>query len=156
MQIVLIAVGQKMPGWVTQGYMAFATRLPAEFHLRLVEIPALKRGKNADLKRIAAQEGDALIAAIPKGALVIALDERGRQWTTRELAGKFTDWQHSGRDVALLIGGPDGLDDRCRQHADLLWSLSTLTLPHAMVRVLLAEQLYRSWSIGVNHPYHRD
>jgi len=156
MQIHLIAVGQKMPVWVTQGYQTFADRMPAECRLRLVEVPTVKRGKNADLKRIIAREGEALLAAIPRDALTVALDERGRQWTTRELAGHFSDWRQSGREVALLVGGPDGLAECCRQQASVTWSLSSLTLPHAMVRVLLAEQLYRAWSIGVNHPYHRD
>jgi 23S rRNA (pseudouridine1915-N3)-methyltransferase len=156
MQIHLIAVGQKMPGWVVQGYRTFAERLPAECGLRLVEIPALRRGKNADLKRIAAREGEALLAAVPRGARIIALDEHGRQWSTRELAAQFAGWRQEGTDVALLVGGPDGLDASCRQRAHWLWSLSPLTLPHALVRVIVAEQLYRAWSIGANHPYHRE
>jgi len=156
MQIHLIAVGQKMPAWVTQGYQEFARRLPVDCCLNLIEVAALRRGKNADLKRIAEQEAQSLLAAVPKGAQIIALDERGRQWTTRELAGQFDAWRQEGADVALLVGGPDGLAESCRQQARQLWSLSPLTLPHALVRVLVAEQLYRAWSIGVNHPYHRD
>jgi len=145
-----------MPDWVVQGYQTFAGRLPAECSLRLVEIPAIKRRKNADLKRIAAREGETLLAAVPKGALVIALDERGRQWSTLELADQFASWRQGGRDIALLVGGPDGLHESCRLQARQLWSLSPLTLPHALVRVIVAEQLYRAWSIGANHPYHRD
>ena len=156
MQIYLIAVGQKMPEWVVHGYHAFADRLPPESGLRLIEVPALKRGRNADLTRIAAREGEALLAAVPRGARIIALDERGRQWSTRELAVQFDAWRQSGADVALLVGGPDGLHESCRQRAQQLWSLSPLTLPHALVRVIVAEQLYRAWSIGANHPYHRD
>lgn len=156
MQIYLVAVGQKMPGWVVDGYHAFADRLPPECSLRLIEVPALKRGKNADLMRIAAREGEALLAAVPKGAQIIALDERGRQCSTRKLADQFAAWRQSGDDIALLVGGPDGLHESCRQRARQLWSLSPLTLPHALVRVIVAEQLYRAWSIGANHPYHRE
>lgn len=156
MKIHLIAVGQKMPAWINQGYQEYARRLPAECSLRLIEIAALRRGKNADLKRIAEQEAQSLLAAVPKGAMIIALDERGQQWTTRQLAEQFDDWRQQAVDVALLVGGPDGLADSCRQRARVLWSLSPLTLPHALVRVLVAEQLYRAWSIGVGHPYHRD
>jgi len=156
MQIYLIAIGQKMPEWVVHGYQTFADRLPHECGLRLIEIPALKRGKNADLQRIAAREGEALLAAVPKGAQIIALDERGQQWSTRKLADQFAAWRQSGDDIALLVGGPDGLHESCRQRAQLLWSLSPLTLPHALVRVIVAEQLYRAWSIGANHPYHRE
>lgn len=156
MQIHLIAVGQKMPDWVERGYQVFAARLPHECRLRLIEVPALKRGKNADLTRIAAREGEALLAAVPRGAQIIALDERGRQWSTRSLAEQFTAWRQSGDDIALLVGGPDGLHESCRQRAGQLWSLSPLTLPHALVRIIIAEQLYRAWSIGANHPYHRD
>ena len=156
MQIHLIAVGQKMPAWITQGYQEFARRLPADCGLHLIEVAALRRGKNADLKRIAEQEAESLLAAVPKGALIIALDERGRQWSTRELAEQFDTWRQDSADVALLVGGPDGLADSCRQRARYLWSLSPLTLPHALVRVLVAEQLYRAWSIGAKHPYHRE
>lgn len=155
MQIHLIAVGQKMPGWISQGYHEFARRLPADCRLNLIEVPALRRGKNADLQRIAEQEAASLLAAVPKGALIIALDERGRQWTTKQLADQFQSWRNEASDVALLVGGAEGLAESCRQRARLLWSLSPLTLPHALVRVLVAEQLYRAWTMGVNHPYHR-
>jgi 23S rRNA (pseudouridine1915-N3)-methyltransferase len=156
MRIHLIAVGQKMPAWVNQGYQEFARRLPADCSLHLSEIAALRRGKNADLNRIAEQEAESLLAAVPKAAMIVALDERGQPWSTRQLAEKFDDWRQNGSDVALLVGGPDGLAEVCRQRARHIWSLSPLTLPHALVRVLVAEQLYRAWSIGVNHPYHRD
>lgn len=156
MQIHLLAVGQKMPAWVSQGYQEYARRLPAECALHLTEVAALRRGKNADLTRIADQEAASLLAAIPKAALIVALDERGQHWTTRQLAGHFEDWRQQGRDVVLLVGGPDGLNDECRRRAHHVWALSSLTLPHALVRVLVAEQLYRAWSIGAHHPYHRD
>jgi len=156
MQIHLIAVGQKMPGWINQGFTEFSRRLPADCPLHLTEIAAQRRGKNADLNRIAIQEAESLLAAVPKGAMIIALDERGRQWSTRQLADQLSSWRHEGCDVALLVGGPDGLAEVCRQQARHIWSLSPLTLPHALVRVLVAEQLYRAWSIGANHPYHRD
>jgi len=157
MQFHLLAVGQKMPAWVIQGYQEYARRLPAECSLHLVEVAALRRGKNADLTRITDQESASLLAAVPKAvSSIVVLDERGQQWTTRQLAAHLDDWRQQGRDVALLVGGPDGLNDECRERAHHVWALSSLTLPHALVRVLIAEQLYRAWSIGARHPYHRD
>jgi len=155
MNIHLIAVGNRMPDWVQAGYAEYAGRLPAECGLRLVEIPAVKRGKNADLVRIARQEGERMLAVVPKGARVVALDERGRQWDTEGLAGQVSGWMQDGRDVALLVGGPEGLDPECRAQAEQLWSLSALTLPHPLVRVIVAEQLYRAWTVLRGHPYHR-
>lgn len=155
MQIHLIAVGSKMPGWVEQGYQEFAKRLPAECSLKLVEIPAGKRGKNADIARLTREEGERTLAAIPKGARVVALDVKGKPWSTEQLAQQLHGWLGDGRDVALLIGGPEGLADSCRGRADTLWSLSPLTFPHPLVRIVVAEQLYRAWSILQNHPYHR-
>lgn len=155
MQIHLIAVGSKMPGWVEQGYQEFAKRLPVECSLKLVEIPAGKRGKNADIARLTREEGERTLAAIPKGARVVALDVKGKPWSTEQLAQQLHGWLGDGRDIALLIGGPEGLADACRERADLLWSLSPLTFPHPLVRIVVAEQLYRAWSILQNHPYHR-
>lgn len=155
MHIHLIAVGTRMPAWVKAGYAEYAARLPRECRLRLVEIPAGKRGKHADLKRIRQTESERLLAAVPAGAKVIVLDESGRQWTTEGLAAELNAWLQGGRDTAFLIGGPEGLDPVCHARAEQVWSLSKLTLPHPLVRVVVAEQLYRAWSIVSNHPYHR-
>jgi 23S rRNA (pseudouridine1915-N3)-methyltransferase len=155
MRIHLIAVGSRLAAWVYQGYEEFAKRMPADCALQLIEIPALKRGKNADIKRITREEGQKMLGAIPKGAKVVALDVQGRQHDTRELADILADWLQSGQDVALLVGGPEGLWSDCLARADEQWALSRLTLPHPLVRIVLAEQLYRAWSILKNHPYHR-
>ncbi|WP_126453266.1 23S rRNA (pseudouridine(1915)-N(3))-methyltransferase RlmH [Sulfuriflexus mobilis] len=155
MRIHLIAVGQRMPGWVTTAYQDFAKRLPSEYRLNLVELAAGKRGKNADITRAIADEGKRMLDALPRDCRVIALDEQGHAWGTQDLAAQLSDWSQGGRDVALLIGGADGLAPEVKQRADMSWSLSNLTLPHALVRVVLAEQLYRAWSLLNNHPYHR-
>jgi 23S rRNA (pseudouridine1915-N3)-methyltransferase len=155
MRISLIAVGTRMPDWVEQGYQEYARRLPADYSLQLVEINAGKRGKGADIARITQQEGEKMLAAIPKGARVVALDVLGRGWSTEQLAQAMDDWRHDGRDVALLVGGPEGLAPACLAQAEQRWSLSPLTLPHPLVRIVVAEQLYRAWSILHNHPYHR-
>jgi 23S rRNA (pseudouridine1915-N3)-methyltransferase len=155
MQIHLIAVGVRMPAWVQQGYTEFARRLPPEMQLRLVEIPPGRRGKGADLKRAMREEGERMLKAIPKGARVLALDVRGKGWSTEQLAEQLRRWLADGRDLALLVGGPEGLASPCLGAAKGRWSLSPLTLPHPLVRVVLAEQLYRAWSILAGHPYHR-
>jgi len=155
MQIHLIAVGTRMPAWVEQGYAEFAKRLASECAMRLVEIPPGRRSKGADLDRAVREEGERILKALPKGALVVALDVRGRLWSTQQLSARLKDWMQDGRDLALLVGGPDGLSQECRAVADLAWSLSPLTLPHALVRVLVAEQIYRAWSLLAGHPYHR-
>ncbi len=155
MQIHLIAVGSKMPHWVTEGYEEFARRLPAECRLRLVEIPAGKRGKNADVVRLTQEEGEKMLAAIPKGAQVVALEVGGKDWSTEQLSSQLDGWLHGGCDLALLVGGPEGLAPSCRARADQRWSLSRLTFPHPLVRVVVAEQLYRAWSLLKGHPYHR-
>ena len=155
MKIHLLAVGARMPDWVKAGYAEYADRLPRECALSLYEIPAGKRGRNADVARVVREEGERLRAAIPSGSRTITLDERGQEWSTVELAERLAGWLRGGRDVSLLIGGPDGLDAGCRARADLEWSLSRLTLPHGLARVLVAEQIYRAWSLLHNHPYHR-
>lgn len=155
MQIHLIAVGTRMPGWVSEAYDEFAKRLPPECRLKLVEIAPGRRGKGADIARLVQDEGERMLAAIPRQARVIALEVSGRAWSTAQLAAQLGSWLPEGRDVALLVGGPDGLADACRARADQLWSLSPLTFPHPLVRVIVAEQLYRAWSILQNHPYHR-
>ena len=144
-----------MPAWVQAGYEEYAKRMPRNFKLHLVEINAPKRGKNADIARIKRDEGQKMLAAIPAGSTVIALEVNGRTWDTTELSKQMQRWQASGSDIALLVGGPDGLAKECQDRADQQWSLSKLTLPHPLVRILLAEQLYRAQSILNNHPYHR-
>lgn len=156
MKIQLIAVGNKMPAWVTEGFKIYQKRFPAEMPLELIEITAEKRGKNADIARILDKEGKNMLAAIPKGVRIVTLDIPGKPWDTQQLASQLTHWQHDGRDVAILIGGPEGLSPACKQAAEQSWSLSPLTLPHPLVRVVMAESLYRAWSINNNHPYHRE
>jgi 23S rRNA (pseudouridine1915-N3)-methyltransferase len=155
MQIHLIAVGQKMPRWVAEGYGEYAKRLPPECSLKLHEIPAGKRGKGADIARLTRIEGEKMQTAIPKGARVVALEVKGKPWSTEQLAERLDLWLGEGRDIALLVGGPEGIEPAISAQADEKWSLSPLTLPHPLVRVLLAEQLYRAWSITKGHPYHR-
>ena len=155
MQIHLIAVGNRMPQWVTEGYAEFARRMPPECRLNLIEIPAAKRTKAADIKRLLAQEGERMLEAVPKNALVLDLDVNGRQWDTAQLAQQLDGWMHEGRDVALLIGGPEGLAPACKARAEASWSLSTLTFPHPLVRIIVAEQLYRATTILKHHPYHK-
>lgn len=144
-----------MPGWVKTGYQEYAKRLPPECRLNLIEIAPGKRGKNADVARAVQGEGERMLTSIPKDSYVIALEVRGTQWSTEQLSAQLKDWLQGGRDVALLIGGPEGLAESCLKRAQFKWSLSKLTLPHALVRVVAAEQLYRAWSILKHHPYHR-
>lgn len=155
MKIHLLAIGVRMPDWVKTAYAEYAVRLPRECMLNLLEIAAGQRGPHADVARIVRTEGERLLAAVPAGSRLIALDERGQQWSTAELAERLANWLREGRDLSLLVGGPDGLDAACRNRAEGLWSLSRLTLPHPLVRVVVAEQLYRAWSLLHHHPYHR-
>ena len=144
-----------MPAWVSAGYAEYARRLPRECSLQLVEIPVSKRRKSIPAARAMQEEGQLMLAAIPADCLVIALDVKGKSWSTGVLTKRLQDWLAGGRDVALLVGGPDGLAPDCLARADLSWSLSALTYPHALVRIVVAEQLYRAWSINTGHPYHR-
>ncbi len=155
MRISLIAVGNRMPAWVESGYAEYARRLPAECALELVEIAPGRRGKGADVARLVRDEGERMLAAIPKGARVVSLEVTGRPWSTEQLAGRLGRWLGDGRDVALLVGGPEGLAPAAAANAEERWSLSPLTLPHPLVRIVVAEALYRAWSVTVNHPYHR-
>jgi 23S rRNA (pseudouridine1915-N3)-methyltransferase len=144
-----------MPGWVEAGYGEYAKRLRGDCTLQLVEIEPGHRGKGADLERARRDEGERLLKALPKGALPIALDERGEPWDTARLAAELSGWLAGGRDPALMVGGADGLAPECLARAERRWSLSALTFPHPLVRVILAEQLYRAWSLVQGHPYHR-
>ncbi|KAA6187269.1 23S rRNA (pseudouridine(1915)-N(3))-methyltransferase RlmH [Thiohalocapsa marina] len=159
MRIRLLSVGRRMPGWVADGYAEYARRMPPECALELVEIEPGQRGRGrlgaAELDRLRRDEGERLLKAVPNGALVVALDVRGRPWSTEQLAQQLDGWLGSGRDPALLVGGADGLAESCLARAEQRWSLSPLTFPHPLVRVILAEQLYRAWSILSGHPYHR-
>jgi 23S rRNA (pseudouridine1915-N3)-methyltransferase len=155
MQIHIIAVGERMPEWVEAGYRDYARRLLRDCRLVLHEVPAARRTKGADLRRLIEQEGARQLAAIPAGAQVVALDRAGRQLDTAWLASELKRRLALGEDLALLIGGPEGLAPACLARAQARWSLSRLTLAHPVVRVVLAEQLYRAWSIIHHLPYHR-
>jgi 23S rRNA (pseudouridine1915-N3)-methyltransferase len=150
----LIAVGTRMPDWVEAGYADYARRLPRELTLELVEIPVAARGKNADIARLREAEGEKMLRAAGSSR-TIALDERGETLDTAGWAKALKQWMQEGRDVSLLIGGPDGLAPACLAAASARWSLSRLTFPHALVRVMVAEQLYRAWTLLQGHPYHR-
>jgi 23S rRNA (pseudouridine1915-N3)-methyltransferase len=156
MRISIIAVGTKMPGWVSQGVEEYCRRLPREINLEWREIPLAQRGKDSKPELLCEREGEQILKAIPARDQVVALDVLGKRISTPALAEQLSAWQMSGDDYSLLIGGPDGLSPQCLERAQSKWSLSDLTLPHPLVRVLLAEQLYRAWTITVNHPYHRD
>ena len=144
-----------MPAWVEQGFEEFARRMPPECKLKLIEISAAKRSKSSDLARLIKQEGERMLATIPKNCQVWALDVMGKPWSTEQLASTLQEWMQSGQDIALLVGGPEGLAEACKQQAQGKWSLSNLTLPHPLVRIVVAEQLYRAISILKNHPYHK-
>jgi len=144
-----------MPDWVEDGYSEYAKRLPAHCRLDLKEIPLPRRGKGTDIARMKEEEGRRLLAAVPSGSRVVALDEAGTEFDTAQLARRLDDWLGGGTDIALLIGGPDGLSAECLAAARERWSLSRLTLAHPLVRVVLAEQVYRAWSLLNNRPYHR-
>lgn len=155
MHIHLIAIGTRMDAWVSAAYEEYARRLPPSCALRLIGIPAAKATRNSVVERRLAAEGGRQLAAVPNAARVVILDERGREWNTPELAARLGQWQADGRDIALLVGGADGLAAACRERAEESWALSRLTLPHPLVRVVVAEQIYRAWSLLNNHPYHR-
>ena len=145
MRVKLVAVGRRPPAWAAAGYDEFVSRLPADLKPELVEIPTGRR-----------DESERLLGQVADNAHLVALDERGTMWSTRDLAARLDAWRVAARPLVFMIGGPDGLDDACRARAQETWSLSRLTLPHMLVRVVLAEQLYRAWSVCVGHPYHRD
>jgi 23S rRNA (pseudouridine1915-N3)-methyltransferase len=155
MQIHLIAVGERMPAWVSEAFAEYAGRMPRECKLVLREVPAGRRTKGADLARLTREEGERLLTAVPKRACVVALDREGRELNTAELAGEIRKQMTLGEDLALLVGGPEGLSAGCLQQVQARWSLSRLTLAHPLVRVVVAEQVYRAWSILNNLPYHR-
>lgn len=155
MHIRLIAVGNKMPHWVEAGWQEYSKRLPKEFALELIEIPLTTRGKNADVKRLIQQEGVSMLSKVQASDKVITLEVKGKPWSTEQLAEKMGQWQLAGQNINLLVGGPEGLADEVCQRSDEKWSLSALTLPHPIVRVIVVEQLYRAWTILAGHPYHK-
>jgi len=155
MKLWLVAVGQRQPAWADEAYAEFAKRFPPEMRLELKAVKAEPRGAKT-AEQLMAAEAARIEAALPKGVRRVVLDERGQRVTTVQLAARMKTWLNDGRDVALLIGGPDGLDPAVKATADETLRLSELTLPHAFVRVLLAEALYRAWTVTINHPYHRE
>jgi len=155
MQLIIAAVGHKMPAWIEAGFQEYAKRMPPECRVLLKEIKPVERSGGRSAESVMAEERKRIEAVLPKGGYLVALDERGTDLTTMQLSQQLTHWQQQGRDVTFVIGGADGLDAEFKKHADMRMRVSSLTLPHGLVRVMLAEQLYRAWSITKNHPYHR-
>ncbi len=156
MKLKLIAVGKRMPTWVTMAFDEYRKRLPREINFELIEIDCPKRQKQQHIAQLIAKESKVMLSHIGKQDTVIALDEHGTNWNTKELAKQLHNWLQSGSDICLLVGGPDGLADSCKQRATQQWALSALTLPHPIIRPIIAEQIYRAWTILHNHPYHRE
>ena len=155
MKIQLLAIGQRMPDWVDRGFDQYARRMPQHCRLELREVASLKRTARADTNRITQLEGEALLNALPEQCCTIALERIGKSLSTEQLSDHMANWLQHGRDVIIMVGGPEGLSQACQQRADHLWSLSALTFAHPLVRVMVAEQIYRAWSILNNLPYHR-
>jgi 23S rRNA (pseudouridine1915-N3)-methyltransferase len=156
LRVSILSVGHKMPAWIQEGYQEYVRRMPPEIRVELTELKPEERTSGKTVDKAKALEGARILAAVPDGAELIALDEKGRAVTTQGLSVMLTGWMRDGTHPAFVIGGADGLSDEVRERATRLVSLSTLTLPHALVRVVLAEQLYRAWSILARHPYHRE
>lgn len=156
MKLRILAVGHKMPAWIEAGYQEYAKRMPADAALELIEIKPEKRASGSSTERIQKLEADRILSALPAQAMLVALDEHGKQITTMELADHLARWMQEGLQPCFAIGGADGLDASVKSRSDLLLGVSRLTLPHGLVRVLLAEQLYRAVSILKGHPYHRE
>jgi len=144
-----------MPAWVDSGYKEYAKRLNRDVQIKLIELDLVKRSKSNSAESVKAEEAKKIHQAIPKGNHVVVLDVKGSQWSTEKLSQRLDHWLHSGKDISLIIGGPDGIDEQLIRAADEKWSLSNLTYPHPMVRIIIAEQIYRAWSMLNNHPYHR-
>jgi len=155
MHIRLLAVGDRQPSWVDEAFARYSERFPREWKFRLDTIATVRRKKNDKSQQAKQAEGEQILGRLAQEEQVVLLDERGKQFESRSLAAKLAEWQGSGRDLCFVIGGPDGVSDACKQRADLTWSLSQLTLPHGLARVLLVESLYRAWSLQSGHPYHR-
>lgn len=155
MQINIAAVGTRLDPWIYQAFDTYRSRLPRHLKLDLTEIPAARRTGASSRRDAVTAEGERLLRQVRPGDFALVLDERGRQWSSTELAAQLKNWLERHPQVVVLVGGPDGLSEACCKRADRVWSLSRLTFPHGLVRVLLAEQIYRAWSILGGHPYHR-
>ena len=155
MKIAVLAMGTKMPAWVQQGCAEYIKRLPKEFAFEIKELGLAVRSKTTSTESVINAESDKLMDAVPTGYRAIVLDKGGKAWSTEQLAEQLSNWQMQGQSLAFLIGGPDGLSQACVRQADSVWSLSALTLPHPLVRIVLVEQLYRAWSLLNHHPYHK-
>ena len=156
MHIRLLAVGDRQPSWVDDAFAAYSARLPREWKFRLDTIATVRRHRSDRSDRAREAESERILASLGSAECAVLLDERGRQLDSKGLAAKLAHWQADGRDLCFVIGGPDGVAEACRARADFTWSLSQLTLPHGLARVLLAEQLYRAYSLQAGHPYHRE
>lgn len=156
MHIRLLAVGDRQPSWVDDAFTVYSGRLPREWKFRVDRIATVRRSKNDKSRKAMQAEGEQILAKLGADEQVVLLDERGKQMTSAGLATRLTDWQTEGRDLCFVIGGPDGVSSTCRERANFIWSLSELTLPHGLARVLFAEQMYRAWSLQAGHPYHRE
>jgi 23S rRNA (pseudouridine1915-N3)-methyltransferase len=155
-KIHLIAVGKKMPEWINAGYTEFSKRMPPELQINLIEITPSTRNKTTPIDKNIKEEGERIQSAIPENSRLIVLDEKGKNFNSMALSKKMEGWLPMGQDISIVIGGADGIDPVIKKQADEKWSLSSFTLPHALVRVVVAEQLYRAWSIMKGHPYHRE
>lgn len=156
MHIRLIAVGDRQPTWVDDAFNNYSGRFPREWKFRIDCIATARRSKNNKTQSARDAECEQILSRIKADEQVVLLDERGKQLTSQALAERLIDWQADGRDICFVIGGPDGVSDACRQRANTIWSLSQLTLPHGLARVLFSEQMYRAWSLQIGHPYHRE
>ena len=156
MKIDLIALGKGAPSWVNSGFQDYAKRLSGPIKLNLIEIPTPKRSKTTSIEKLKIEEAKLILEFIPEKQFTIALDERGILWNTEDLSKHLKQWEENYQNISMIIGGPDGLEKSIRDRANLIWSLSPLTLPHALVRILVAEQIYRAHSLSIGHPYHRN
>jgi len=156
MQIDLIAVGKKMPIWIESGFKEYAKRLPKNINFKLIEITPATRSKNNNADNYKQKEQEKIEAALSPKSIIIALDERGKSINSQQLANQLQTWNDEQQHISIIIGGADGLNESLKKKANQLWSLSAMTLPHGLVRVMIAEQIYRAWTITQNHPYHRE
>ncbi|MGI9291088.1 MAG: 23S rRNA (pseudouridine(1915)-N(3))-methyltransferase RlmH [Gammaproteobacteria bacterium] len=156
MRITVLAIGTRMPAWVDEGVQDYLKRLPKHIDMSFKALPAAQRSSRISTDKLKEKEGEQILKALPEKAYTIALDEHGKQHTSSGWGKQLENWLAERSEVCFLIGGADGLADICRSRADEIWSLSDMTLPHALVRVVLAEQVYRAWTLTQGHPYHRD